>query len=82
VRSGSPRSDLAAATYTGRRAASSVIAMSAIMNWSPRKSAMRLPNCWRTVTLAEREVERPLRDPDSLGANRDASVVEPCEARS
>ncbi len=43
-------SDLAAAAYVSCRADSSFIAMSAIMNCSPWNSAMRLPNCLRSLT--------------------------------
>ena len=52
VRPGALRSAIAAATYTCWRAASVRIAMSAIMNWTPWKSAMAWPNCLRSFTYA------------------------------
>ena len=70
-RSRSPRSDFAAATYTSCRAASSSIAMSASMNCNPLKLRDRLPELLALLDIGDRDVERPLRHPDRLGADRD-----------
>ena len=58
------------------RAVSIFIAMSANMNCMPWNAAIGLPNCSRSLHVADREVERALRDAQSLRRDRRTREVE------
>src|ERR1700738_2048441 len=77
VASGSPRSRLAAPRHTISRAASSSLAMSASLNWSPWKSANGRPNWWRASRGALAPPKKGAPPASQTGRYVETAAVEP-----